>query len=61
MAVQLVVGVMNLAAMAALAAWIALEKLTPFGPRLARVGGAAAILAGVALLAEQAGWLAFAP
>lgn len=50
MLVQLVVGVMNLAAMAALAAWIAVEKLTPIGPRLARAGGCAALLAGVALL-----------
>jgi predicted metal-binding membrane protein len=50
MAVQLVLGVMNLAAMAALAAWIAIEKLTPIGPRLARASGAVATAAGVALL-----------
>ena len=55
MLVQLVVGVMNLSAMAVLAAWIALEKLTPLGPRLARAGGIVAILAGAALLLRQSG------
>jgi predicted metal-binding membrane protein len=50
MAVQLVLGVMNLAAMAALAAWIAIEKLTPLGPALARASGVVAIGAGTILL-----------
>jgi predicted metal-binding membrane protein len=55
MLVQLVVGVMNLSAMAALAAWIALEKLTPFGARLARVGGVVAILAGIVIAMRPQG------
>lgn len=51
MAVQLVLGVMNLAAMALVAVWIALEKLTPIGPAVARASGLAAIAAGGWLLA----------
>lgn len=49
MLLQLTVGVMNLAAMAAVAAWIALEKLSPRGTLFARVGGVLALVA--------AGWV----
>lgn len=52
MLVQFVLGVMNIAAMAAIAVWIAAEKLTSLGPRLVRVGGVLAILAGVGLLVQ---------
>ena len=42
-------GVMNLAVIAALTAFVAFEKLTPFGARSARISGA--------LLIAAAGWL----
>ena len=35
-------GVMNLAVILALTAWVAIEKLAPFGRQSARVGGGAA-------------------
>lgn len=53
MAVLFVVGVMNLAWVAALAAWVAVEKLTPFGQWAARLGGTALCLAGVATIAAS--------
>ena len=50
MVMQLVMGVMNLGAMAAIATVIALEKLIARGPLIARVVGIAAIAAGVMIL-----------
>ena len=47
MLIQLVLGVMNLAAMVAVAVVIALEKLLPRGEWLAKGAGLAAITAGV--------------
>jgi predicted metal-binding membrane protein len=49
MLIQLVLGVMNLMVMVAVAVVIALEKLLPGGPWLARVIGVAAIVAGVVM------------
>jgi predicted metal-binding membrane protein len=42
-------GVMNLVVILALTAWVAIEKIAPFGQQSARVGGA--------LLAVVAIWL----
>jgi predicted metal-binding membrane protein len=54
MLVLVVVGVMNIAIMAALTAVILLEKLSPHGPLLARVAGLMMlILAGVTFFAPQ--------
>ena len=50
MVMQLVMGVMNLRAMAAIAAVIALEKLAARGRLIARIVGVAAIAAGVLTL-----------
>jgi predicted metal-binding membrane protein len=50
MVMQLVMGVMNLAAMAAIATVIALEKLIVRGPLVARAVGCASIAAGVVIL-----------
>jgi predicted metal-binding membrane protein len=44
-------GVMNLAVVVALTAWVAIEKLAPFGEQSARVSGA--------LLVMAAGWMFF--
>jgi predicted metal-binding membrane protein len=44
-------GVMNLAVVAALTAWVAIEKLAPFGEQSARISGA--------LLVIAAGWMFF--
>lgn len=52
MLMQLVMGVMNLGAMAAIATVIALEKLLARGHLIARVVGVAAIAAGVVMLAQ---------
>jgi predicted metal-binding membrane protein len=52
MVMQLVIGVMNLGAMAAIATVIALEKLVVRGPLIARVVGMAAIGLGVVTLAR---------
>jgi predicted metal-binding membrane protein len=52
MVMQIVMGVMNLAAMAAIATVIALEKLVARGPVIARVVGVIAIAAGVVTLAH---------
>ncbi|QAU34901.1 DUF2182 domain-containing protein [Janthinobacterium sp. 17J80-10] len=54
MAVLFVVGVMNLAWVAALAVFILLEKLAPAGVTVSRVAGAAMMVAGMMLLAGQA-------
>jgi predicted metal-binding membrane protein len=41
-------GVMNLAWIAGLAIYVALEKLLPVGPWLCRAGGAALVVLGIA-------------
>jgi predicted metal-binding membrane protein len=43
-------GVMNVVVIAALTAWVAFEKLAPFGPRSAQVSGAIMIAAGAWML-----------
>jgi predicted metal-binding membrane protein len=43
-------GVMNLVVIAALAAWVAFEKLAPFGGRGAQIGGAVMIAIGLWML-----------
>jgi predicted metal-binding membrane protein len=43
-------GVMNLAVILALTAWVALEKLAPFGAHTARAGGVLLLAAGVWML-----------
>ena len=55
MAVLLSVGVMNLRAMAVLAAAITVERLAPDGEGVARVIGGVAVGAGVILIARAAG------
>jgi predicted metal-binding membrane protein len=52
MLVQLAVGVMNLALMAVIALAIAMEKMLPRGPLLARIGGVLIAGAGVLRLAQ---------
>jgi predicted metal-binding membrane protein len=55
MAILLVLGVMDLRAMAVVAAAIALERLAPHGERVARALGAVIVGAGLFLLARAAG------
>jgi predicted metal-binding membrane protein len=55
MAILLVVGVMDLRAMAAVTAAVTAERLAPGGERVARAIGAAAVVAGLFLLAQAAG------
>jgi|RhiMetdeSRZDD1v2_1073273.scaffolds.fasta_scaffold02385_10 predicted metal-binding membrane protein len=55
MAILLVIGVMDLLAMAVVAAAITAERLAPSGERVARAVGAALIGAGLLLLARAAG------
>jgi predicted metal-binding membrane protein len=55
MVILLVVGVMDLRAMAVVAAAIAVERLAPAGERVARAIGAAAVAAGLFLIARAAG------
>ncbi len=50
MLMQMVLGVMNLAVMAGVAAIIATEKLWKRGPLLARLVGAVSIFVGIVLL-----------
>src|SRR5438270_7968465 len=52
MLIQLVLGVMSLPVMAGVAVLIALEKLAPRGELLAKVIGAAAMVAGMVLVAR---------
>jgi predicted metal-binding membrane protein len=52
MAILLVIGVMDLRAMAAVAAAITLERLAPGGERVARVIGAVVVVAGLFLIAR---------
>ena len=53
MLMQMVLGVMNLAVMAGVAAIIATEKLWKRGPLLARLVGAVSIVAGIVLVARS--------
>jgi predicted metal-binding membrane protein len=53
MLMQMVLGVMNLAVMAGVAAIIATEKLWKRGPLLARLVGAVSIVVGIVLVARS--------
>ena len=55
MAILLVVGVMDLRAMALATAAITIERLAPSGERVAQVIGAAAVGAGLFLVAHATG------
>ena len=55
MAILLVVGVMNLGAMAVVAAAITVERLAPAGERVAQATGAVVVGAGLFLIARAAG------
>ena len=55
MAILLVVGVMDLRAMAAVAAAMTFERLAPAGDRAARAIGAVVVVAGLYLIARAAG------
>ncbi len=55
MAILLVIGVMDLRAMAVVAAAITLERLAPAGERIARAIGAIAVATGLLLIARAAG------
>jgi predicted metal-binding membrane protein len=54
MAVLLVIGVMDLRAMAVVAAAITAERLAPAGERVARAVGIAGVAAGLLLIARAA-------
>jgi predicted metal-binding membrane protein len=53
MCVLFVVGVMNLVWVAALTGFVLLEKVGPAGAAVARVAGAAMMLAGILLIAAK--------
>ena len=55
MAVLLVIGVMDLRAMAIVTAAITVERLAPTGDRVARAIGAVVVGAGLFLIARAAG------
>ena len=55
MAILLVIGVMDLRAMAVVAAAITVERLAPAGKRVARATGAVAVGVGLFLIAQAAG------
>jgi predicted metal-binding membrane protein len=55
MVILLVIGVMDLRAMAVVAAAITVERLAPTGERVARITGAVAVGAGLFLIARAAG------
>jgi predicted metal-binding membrane protein len=55
MAILLVMGVMDLRAMAVVAAAITVERLAPTGERVARATGAVVVGAGLLLIARAAG------
>ena len=55
MAILLVIGVMDLRAMAVVTAAITVERLAPGGERVARAIGAIAVGAGLFLIARAAG------
>lgn len=54
-AILLVIGVMDLRAMALVAGAITAERLAPAGERLARISGAIAVTAGLAMIVRAAG------
>jgi predicted metal-binding membrane protein len=54
MAILLVIGVMDLRAMAVVAAAISVERLAPAGERVARAIGAVVVVAGLLLIARAA-------
>jgi predicted metal-binding membrane protein len=54
-AILLVIGVMELRAMAVVAAAITVERFAPSGPRVARAIGAVVVAAGLCLIARAAG------
>jgi predicted metal-binding membrane protein len=54
-AILLVIGVMDLRAMAVVAAAITVERLAPAGERVARAVGAVIVVAGLFLIARAAG------
>ena len=56
MAILLVLGVMDLRAMAGVAAAITAERLAPAGARVARAIGAGIVLAGVVMAIRAASW-----
>jgi predicted metal-binding membrane protein len=55
MAILLVIGVMDLRAMAVVAAAVTVERLAPDGERVARVLGAVIVGRGLFLIARAAG------
>jgi predicted metal-binding membrane protein len=55
MAILLGLGVMDLRAMAVVAAAVTVERLAPAGGRVARATGAVAVGAGLLLIARAAG------
>ena len=55
MAILLVIGIMDLRAMAAVALAIAIERLAPGGERVARAIGAVVIAGGLVLIAQASG------
>ena len=55
MAILLVIGIMDLRAMAAVAAAITIERVAPDGQRVARATGAVVIVAGLLLIARAIG------
>jgi predicted metal-binding membrane protein len=55
MAILLVIGVMDLRAMAVVTAAITIERLAPAGARVARATGAVVVAAGLLLIARAAG------
>ena len=55
MAILLALGIMDLRAMAIVAAAITVERLAPAGERVARATGAVALGAGLFLIARGAG------
>src|SRR3954451_21640790 len=55
MAILLVVGIMDLRAMAVVTAAITVERLAPRGERVARATGAVVVVAGLVLIARAAG------
>ena len=55
MVILLVIGVMDLRAMAAVTAAVTVERLVPVGERIARITGAVVVGAGLFLIAQAAG------
>jgi predicted metal-binding membrane protein len=55
MMILLVVGVMDLRAMAVVAAAITVERIAPAGERIARINGVLAMAVGLFLIAQAVG------